>query len=64
MKKIYQAPDIEIVEFEFESHVMTASADLPGTGDGGTTPPSGDGDDSFGDANRHRGEWGNLWAED
>lgn len=58
MKKVYQAPAIEVIEFEFESHVMTVSTDLPGTGTGDGEPPV------DGDANRHRGEWGNLWAED
>lgn len=58
MKKVYQAPAIEVIEFEMESRFMSASADLPGTGSGGDEPPT------DGDANRHRGEWGNLWAED
>ena len=64
MKKVYQAPAIEVIEFEFESHVMTVSTDLPGAGTGDGEPPVDDDGVSWGDANRHRGEWGNLWVED
>lgn len=58
MKKVYISPTIEVVDLEVESHLMTASGDLPGTEDGGVNPPS----EEWGDANRHRGEWGNLWS--
>ena len=60
MKKVYQAPAIEVIEFEFESLLMAESntGNLPGSGSGDGEPPV------DGDANRHRGEWGNLWAED
>lgn len=59
MKKFYVKPEIEIIELELESHMATISGNLDGVVD--------DGDSEGGreaDANRHRGEWGNLWAED
>ena len=62
MKNVYVKPEIEVIEFEMEVYMLDVSAgeDLPGNG--------GSGGDSEGgieiDANRHRGEWGNLWAED
>lgn len=59
MKKMYVKPEIEIIELELESHMATISGNLDGVVD--------DGDSEGGreaDANRHRGEWGNLWAED
>ena len=59
MKKLYVKPEIEIIELELESHMATISGNLDGVVD--------DGDSEGGreaDANRHRGEWGNLWAED
>ena len=53
MKKVYIAPSIEIVEFE--TTTMIASS----------LPDFGNAEDSAGgmegDANRRRGEWGNLW---
>ena len=60
MKKVYQKPEIEIIEIELQSMIAeSVTADGEGLGNGG---------DSEGgmeaDANRHRGEWGNLWAED
>ncbi len=66
MKKVYQAPAIEVIEFEFESLLMAESntGNLPGTGNGDGEPPVDGNGDSWGDANRHRGEWGDLWAED
>ena len=59
MKKQYVKPEAEVIEFENETYMLTVSADesLPGTSGGG----EGDADDDV-DANRHRGEWGNLWA--
>ena len=58
MKKVYQAPAIEVIEFEFESLLMAESntGNLPGTGNGDENVPE------EGDANRHRGEWGDLCA--
>lgn len=63
MKKVYVKPEFEIIEFEMDVYMLDVSAgeDLPGIGNGGdsgSTPEGGI------DANRHRGEWGNLWAED
>ena len=43
---------------EAESHMMTASPNTP-PGFGG-----GEADDSTPLANRRRGKWGNLWAEE
>lgn len=61
MKKKYQVPEIEIIEFELETIIATSpGTNLPGVDggeNGGDTPDEADG-------NRHRGEWGNLWAED
>ncbi|MBO5134845.1 MAG: hypothetical protein J6C15_06835 [Bacteroidaceae bacterium] len=61
MKKFYVKPEIEIVALEMDVYMLTNSADesLPGTSGGDT---GSEGDEV--DANRHRGEWGNLWAED
>lgn len=60
MKKVYVKPEIEVIEIEFESSMMADSvtSTLPDTGFGG------EGDADPNEANRHRGEWGNLWAED
>lgn len=62
MKKAYVKPNIEIVEFASEVLMQAGSANadgLPGFGGG-----DGEGGNTGPDANRHRGEWGNLWAED
>ena len=57
-KEVYIAPTIEIVELETQSSILAVSG-------GGTLPGMGSGGDSEGgmegDANRRRGEWGNLW---
>lgn len=60
MKRQYVKPETEVIVFMCESQIMALSAGetLDGTEEGG----SGSGMDA--DANRHRGEWGNLWAED
>lgn len=58
MKNKYQKPVVEILEFENDVFMLTTSDDM-NIGDGGDI---GEGDDP--EANRHRGEWGNLWAED
>ena len=58
MKKAYIKPDIEIVEFVSEVLMEAGSVKvegLPGIGEG-------EGENTGPDANRHRGEWGNLWA--
>ena len=56
-KKTYIAPAIQVIELEPSSMIALSPGDtLPGTGVGGDS----DGGMS-GDANRHRGEWGNLW---
>ena len=57
MKKKYQKPEIEVVEFDYDEFALVATS--PEIEDGGNA-----GDDDSADANRHRGEWGNLWAED
>lgn len=56
MKKKYQKPEIEVVEFEMEIYMLDSSLE-------GTDPGDNPGD-LEGQSNRHRGEWGNLWAED
>ena len=58
-KKAYIAPAIEVIELEpsfmiANTGVGSEDPDMPGFGG-----DSGGGMD--GDANRHRGEWGNLW---
>lgn len=55
MKMKYQKPEVEILEFENDVYMLTTS-DVENDG------PANPGEDA--DANRHRGEWGNLWAED
>lgn len=57
MKKKYQKPEIELVEFDQEVYMVSLS--LEGVGD-----KTEEDSDVGADANRHRGEWGNLWAED
>ena len=60
MKKVYQKPEIEILELELNSIIATSiSTDDGSVGNGGE---SGGGMEA--ESNRHRGEWGNLWAED
>lgn len=59
MKKLYVKPEIEIIELELESHMATISGNLDGVVDNGDSEGGREAD-----ANRHRGEWGNLWAED
>ena len=56
MKKTYMAPMIEVVEFETESLMLTASSEIGEVGTGGGT--AGNGPDL---ANERRGAWGNLW---
>ena len=52
-KNQYIAPEMEVVEME-ASAVLAASIAV-GEGEA-------DAEQSF--SNRHRGEWGNLWADD
>lgn len=59
MKKFYVKPEIEIVALEMESHMATISGNLDGVVDNGDSEGGREAD-----ANRHRGEWGNLWSED
>ena len=56
MKKKYRKPEIEVIEFEMDVYMLDSS--LEGT------DPGEDPGDLEGQSNRHRGEWGNLWAED
>lgn len=56
MKKKYQKPEIEVIEFEMDIYMLDSSLE-------GTDPGDNPGD-LEGQSNRHRGEWGNLWAED
>ena len=57
MKKTYIAPEVQVMEVEIESALMSMSSPTLG----GTT----DGGDSEGgmeaDAPGRRGSWGNLW---
>ena len=56
-KKEYIKPEIEVIDIEIQSQMMTTSP--------GTEPGFGEGeaDDSTPLTNRRRGKWGNLWAE-
>lgn len=56
MKKVYIKPEAEIIEFENEVYMLTGSPEIGAGGDAN--------DDEEANSNRHRGEWGNLWAED
>lgn len=56
---MYVKPEIEILELELESHMATISGNLEDSSDGGESSGG-----MEADGNRHRGEWGNLWAED
>ena len=66
MKKIYVAPEMEVLEMENEV-LMSMSA--PGEGGLGGTSWGGQAGADTGngsieaDANGRRGEWGNLWAQ-
>ena len=63
MKKTYIKPEMEVMELNIETLMLSMSA--PGGGsDGGDGGPSWGGDSEGGmeaDANGRRGEWGNLW---
>ena len=53
MKKKYQKPEIEVIEFEMDVYMLDSSIITDGDEAG---------DDEEANSNRHRGEWGNLWA--
>ena len=59
MKQTYIAPEVEVIEMETETMMLSLSAEssLEGTTDGGGAT----GKDA--DANGRRGEWGNLWED-
>ena len=53
-KKIYIAPQVEVIETELVTMIATSPGDIPVVdGEGGEIL-----------SNRHRGEWGNLWTKD
>lgn len=62
MKKVYQKPEIEILELELNSIIATSISSDDNDGPIGNGGESGGGMEA--ESNRHRGEWGNLWAED
>ena len=64
MKKIYIAPQVEIVEIENEAMMLSVSADKGGLDDtnfGGQAGTGVGGGPKPADANDRRGSWGNLW---
>lgn len=52
-KRIYIAPECEVVEMETVTVIAGSTPEV------GEDKETGGGDDTA--ANRHRGEWGNLW---
>ena len=52
-KKKYVAPECVVVELETSVSILSGSEEKPGLGTG---------DDFELEGNRHRGEWGDLWA--
>ena len=52
-KKVYIAPECEVVEVDLVSMIAGSVIDV--------TP--GEDDDFVLESNRHRGEWGNLWSD-
>ena len=52
-KKQYVAPECVVVELETSVSILSGSEEKPGLGTG---------DDFELEGNRHRGEWGDLWA--
>lgn len=59
MKKKYQKPEIEVIDFEMEIYMLDSSLEGTEGSDDDEDPGN-----LEGMSNRHRGEWGNLWAED
>jgi hypothetical protein len=59
MKQAYIAHEMEVVEIETETMILSLSAEgsLDGTGTG--KPGSG----LEADVNKRRGQWGNLWED-
>ena len=55
-KKVYIAPQMEVIEID-TVQMLAASKPEIGVGDGEV-----DADGAW--SNRHRGTWGNLWADD
>lgn len=62
-KKKYIAPDMEVIEMNIETALMSLSTGdaLPGTSWGGSVGGDSDIDP---EANRRRGSWGNLWESE
>ena len=54
-KNVYVAPNCAVVEMEGAVYMLAGSF-TEGSGDITTNDPNDQG------ANRHRGEWGNLWS--
>ncbi|MBR3917072.1 MAG: hypothetical protein IKJ49_08040 [Bacteroidaceae bacterium] len=52
MKKIYNSPEIEILEISVESIMVTTSPETD----------EGRGNDVDGTANEYRGDWENIWG--
>lgn len=63
MKKVYIVPAIVVVELEAAT-MLASSINTEGLGNGSSSPSfGGDSEGGMsGDANRHRGSWGNLWT--
>lgn len=57
IKRDYVAPQVIVCDLECESSILVVS----GSVEVGTTPGTEDEDPNG--ANRHRGEWGNLWKK-
>ena len=59
MKQTYIAPEMEVMEIETETMMLSLSAEgsLDGTGSGGY------GSGMEADVNKRRGQWGNLWED-
>lgn len=54
-KRIYIVPESEVVEMETVTVIAGSTPEV------GEDKDTGGGDDTA--ANRHRGEWGNLWSD-
>lgn len=59
-KKTYIAPAIQVIELEPSFMIANTGIDTDGSL-GGTVGGGNSEGGMGGDANRHRGEWGNLW---
>ena len=57
MKKQYVKPIMEVVVFEHEALMLTASSEQSSVGTGSGTA----GNDTPDLSNKRRGTWGNLW---